>query len=69
MDSIECTARKWGNSIGITLPHDIVMEKGIQSGQRVVVSVKRKSDLSPLFGSVKFRKSSQELKDEMRKGW
>ena len=64
--------RKWGNSLGITIPNKIVEEENITLKDELVVDIRKKDGLREirgLFGKFKFKKSAQQIKDEMRKGW
>lgn len=63
------TARKWGNSLGIALPAGIVAKEKIMPNDRIVVKVKKVASLMELFGTLKIRKSTQKIKDELRAGW
>lgn len=69
MTEIEATTRKWGNSLGITLPKDLVEEQNIQEDQKIIIDVKRVVDIKNLRGILQTKKSAQQLKDEMRTGW
>ena len=65
-------SRKWGNSVGIAIPNEIVERERIKPGEELIVDIRRKRDvneLQKLFGSVRFKKSAQEIKDELRRGW
>lgn len=55
MESVVAKARKWGNSIGVILPRDIVEKVGIRDGSEVelLVGKKEKNVLRELFGSMK----------------
>lgn len=65
--------RKWGNSMGIVLPKEIVERQQLKQGDEVAVDVGRfvrsikdiLGDLPPL----KLKESAQELKDYAREGW
>jgi len=62
--------RKWGNSIGITLPNEIVEEGKIKTQKEIdVLIVEKKVDLEKIFGSLDLREPTQKIKDEMRAGW
>ena len=61
--------RRWGNSLGITIPKQVVEEEGITLKDELVVAIKKKIDISDIRGLFKFKKSAQEIKDEMRQGW
>ena len=67
--AVEIMLRKWGNSIGGVFPKSFVEEKGLKANDTVWVDVVKKADLTPIFGSLKFKKSAQQMKDEERKGW
>ncbi len=69
MTEIEVVARKWGNSLGITIPSEIVEEEHLSENQLIKVEIKPAFDLTKLRGLVKFSKSTQQLKEEMRAGW
>lgn len=69
MAEVEVITRKWGNSLGITIPRDVVEEEHLREDQRVVVEIRPVVDLRPLRGLGRFKKSAQEIKDEMRAGW
>jgi len=62
--------RKWGNSIGITLPSEIVEEGNIKAEKEIEILVlEKKVDLNKIFGSLKLEESTQKIKDEMRASW
>ena len=65
----ELKVRKIGNSLGVIFPKELVKEKRLKENERVFVSVAKKGDLSKLFGTLKFKESSQKIKDDIRKGW
>lgn len=60
--------RKWGNSIGITLPNNIVEEGKIKENKEIqVLIVEQTGVLKKTFGTLKMKKSAQEIKNEIRK--
>ena len=65
----EVNVRKWGNSMGIVLPKELIEEKGIKEDDEIIIEVAKKADLRKLFGSLKRKMSGQEFKDMVRKGW
>lgn len=69
MAEIEATTRKWGNSLGIAIPRDVVEQERLRENQRVVIDIRQAGDLKRLRGLVKFKKTAQQMKDEMRAGW
>ena len=67
------TARvtRWGNSLGIRIPKKKAMLEGIKEGDQVLI-IKNgltAGDLVRRFGIRKFKRSTQEMKDEARRGW
>ena len=61
-------AKKWGNSIGVLLPTNIVKEEHIKPGEEMVIEIKRKQNvLKELFGALPFKKSTEQLIKETRK--
>jgi len=61
--------KEWGNSLGIIIPKEIARKEDLKVNDEIVVDIIKKKDLMDLFGSLKFKKGSQELKDEARKEW
>ncbi len=62
-------ARKWGNSIGITIPFDVVEGEKIKPNDKIVVSVKKVPEIKELFGTLKTKKSTDQIMKEIRTGW
>ncbi|MBI2550049.1 AbrB/MazE/SpoVT family DNA-binding domain-containing protein [Candidatus Woesearchaeota archaeon] len=61
-------AKKWGNSIGIIIPKEIVEKEGIKLDKPVQIEVKPvKSVLAELFGTLKTNKSTEQILKEFRK--
>ena len=69
MAQVVVTVRKWGNSIGLTLPADFVAGEKIKPNDKIILSVNKAEPINALFGMIKFKKSAQGLKDELREGW
>jgi len=70
MFEFKAVPRKWGNSIGITFPNEVVEGANIKTKREIkVLIMKKKVNLKKIFGSLKIKEPSQKIKDEMRKGW
>jgi len=69
MAEIDVIARKWGDSLAIIIPRDIINNEGIKVNEKLHVSVKKEIDFSDVFGKWKTKKTAQQLKNEGRKGW
>ena len=69
MIKVEAIARKWGNSIGISLPKDVVEKANIKPNREVEIFIQDKRvDLSKVFGTLNIKKSTQKILDEIREG-
>lgn len=62
-------ARKWGNSIGTTIPKSTVEKEKIKPKDAIIISVRKVNSLDSLFGTWKTKKTAQQIKDELKKGW
>ena len=60
MIEIETTTRKWGNSVGVLLGNKIKPNKKV----KVIVIEKKISTAGDLFGTLKFKKSAEQLEKE-----
>ena len=67
--NIQTTIKKWGNSIGIILPKEIVEREKLKVNEKILVNIVKEADLTNIFGSLKRSISGQEFKDMVRKGW
>lgn len=68
MATATVVARKWGNSIGVVIPMDVVEKEGIKAEQPISIEVKPvRHPFAKFFGSLKTGRSVQEIKDELRK--
>ncbi len=63
-------AKKWGNSIGLVIPSNLVKKERIRPGDTVEIVVRRRLPrLEELGGTVKLRHNLEELLREMEEGW
>ena len=69
MVGVQVVVKRIGNSLGVLIPKGMVEKTGIREGDTVEIEVTRRVNLREMFGAVKFSKSSQELKDELREEW
>lgn len=65
----ELIVKKWGNSMGVILPKELVEKERLKENDKILVQVVKKADLRKFFGSLKLGMSGQEFKDFVRKGW
>jgi antitoxin component of MazEF toxin-antitoxin module len=50
MQNIEVRARKWGDSIAVIIPSQIVSQKSIKIGDKLFISITKGSDIKEVFG-------------------
>lgn len=69
MIEIETKTRKWGNSLGITIPKEIVEKMGIKAEEdlRVLIEKPKATTVKDLFGTLKFKKPTKKLMEEIDK--
>jgi len=66
----EAITKKWGSSIGVVLPKKLVDEAGIKPNETIVIEVRKRHKAKEFFGLLKdWKRSTQAIKDEARKGW
>ena len=67
---IKAEAKKWGSSLAIILPKKIVDEQKIRESDELVIEIKKRPLAGELFGKFpNWKKPTQKIKDDMRKGW
>lgn len=67
--AVEVVLKRWGNSIGGIFPKDFVRKNKLSANDTVFVDVVKKANLTKLFGTLPRKKSGQQFKDMVRKGW
>ena len=68
---VKVRAKRWGSSIGVIIPKEVIEAKRIRENDEIIVEVKNRPLAGEFFCRLKgkLRESGQELKDEMRRGW
>ena len=71
MIEVEAKVRKWGRSFGVVIPKEKVIEEGIKENETVNLLIgKKKNVLKEVFGTFKFKRTTQEILDESdREDW
>ena len=65
--AIEVKAKKWGNSIGIIIPNEMVERLHIKPEENIVVEIQRKDNvLKELFGAIKFTRPTDKILNDVR---
>mgnify|MGYP001563392216 CR=1 FL=1 len=68
-ETIKIRARKWENSLGIVIPHEISGEMNLKENEELDAIILKKKPLKKLYGILKgkIKESSQDMKDRLRK--
>jgi len=65
----EVIVRKWGNSMGVILPADLIRKNHLKDNDRILIGIIKTADLSHLFGTLNRDMSGQQFKNMVREGW
>lgn len=67
MKGFETVPKKWGNSLGVTIPKEIVDSERLSSGKKVKVFVvgDRAHELRKVFGTLKLKMPTQKAMEEI----
>mgnify|MGYP001598213926 CR=1 FL=1 len=66
--AIEAISRKWGHSVGLVIPKEVVKKENIKLNEKLLINIMKPANIRHLFGSLKRKMSGQEFKDMVRKG-
>ena len=69
MMEIKAKTKKWGNSIGVLIPKEVVEEEKIKPNQEITLTINTKPITrgKDIFGTWKFKKSTEKLMREVDK--
>ncbi len=71
MTEIHSIARKWGNSLGIIIPKEVVEQENITENEPLTVILQKKKPIVQEFFGLcpTWKRPTSEIKREMKKGW
>ena len=71
MEQFEAIPKKWGNSVGITIPSDVIKDENIGLNRKIEVLVigNRRKKLKRIFGTLKLKKPTQRVMEEIDEGY
>ncbi len=68
MIAVESSVREWGNSLGLTIPKETAENLNLKAGEKLRVFIaKDRNVLRETFGTLKIKKSTQKLMEEVNK--
>lgn len=60
--------RRWGNSLGLIIPKEIIRKQGITNETNVVVDIRKANRVKDIFGILKdWKIDTQKERDEFRR--
>lgn len=71
MEQFKAIPKKWGNSIGITIPAKVVKEENIKPRKEVTILIfgDKTKKLQSMFGTLKLKKPTQKVMEEIDQGY
>ena len=67
MIEIETMARRWGNSIGIALPKEVIEKANIKANKQLIIFIPEKTvNLAKVFGTLSIDEPTQAILDKIR---
>lgn len=71
MQVFDAIPKQWGNSVGITIPKDVIKKENILTKKKTkFIAIGSEMDqLKKAFGSLKLKKSTQKVMDEIDEGY
>lgn len=71
MEQFKAIPKKWGNSVGITIPSEIIKVENIElnKGIDILVIGNRRKRLKRMFGTLRLKKPTQKVMEEIDEGY
>ena len=71
MELFKAAPRPWGNSLGITLPREVVRNEHLSSQKKITILVigSKNNAVKKAFGTLKLKKPTQKVMEEIDEGY
>lgn len=71
MTEAECVTKKWGSSIGIVIPKEVVQKEKIKPNEKICIVIKKVPKAKDIWnlGPLRRTEPTQEIVNELKKGW
>ena len=66
---MEAKLKRWGNSYGLLVSRDEVKKMNIKENEVLTIDIKKKYDISQLFGFCKFKRPIKEIMNDIKEGY
>lgn len=71
MEQFKAIPKKWGNSLGITIPAEIIKAEKLKLNKETIFLVvgDTRKRVKKIFGTLKIKKPTQQIMDEIDEGY
>ena len=71
MEQFKAAPKKWGNSMGVTIPLEVIKSENLKLNKEAVFLVlgDNREEIKKMFGTLKMRKPTQQIMDEIDEGY
>jgi antitoxin component of MazEF toxin-antitoxin module len=71
MEQFKAAPKKWGNSLGVTIPSEIIKSENLKMNKEAIFLVMRnnRKKIKKMFGTLKIKKPTQKIMDEIDEGY
>ena len=69
---IKVITRKWGNSIAVVIPNEVVNKENLKEDLEITITIEKKRPTAVALwnlGKSKFNRSTEEIMKEIKEGW
>jgi len=69
METIIVKTKKWGNSLGIRLPKEVVKENKIKAEEEIMIQIGKTNitKVKDIFGKLRFKESTKKIMSDIDK--
>ena len=71
MEQFKAVPKKWGNSLGVTIPSEIIKSENLKMNKEAIFLVMKdnRNNIKKMFGTLKIKKPTQQIMDEIDEGY
>ena len=71
MEQFKAAPKKWGNSLGVTIPSEIIKSENLKMNKEAIFLVMGDSrqKIKKIFGTLKIKKPTQQIMDGIDEGY
>ena len=71
MEQFKAVPKKWGNSLGITIPSEVIKSENLKQNKEAIFMVleDNREKIKKMFGTLKIKKPTQQIMDEIDEGY